>query len=46
MNSRIPYQTGARPHSLNANSGKAMQNAKPTVQFSINSDSTLAKGKE
>lgn len=45
MNSRIPYQTGARPHSLNANSGKVVPPAPPTVQFSINDGPTLSKDK-
>ncbi|MBD1849616.1 hypothetical protein [Leptolyngbya sp. FACHB-711] len=45
MNSRIPYQTGARPHNLNTATEKAVQPAKPTVQFSMNNDTTLSKDK-
>lgn len=46
MNSRIPYQTGARPHSLNAAAGKVIQPVQPTIQFSINDDTALSKDKE
>lgn len=45
MNSRIPYQTGARPHSLNASAQKAMQPEKPIIQFSIDDSASLSKDK-
>jgi|GEM_PF-5526734 hypothetical protein len=45
MNARIPYQTGARPNNLNSTAGKTTQSAKPTVQFSLNSSTTLSKEK-
>lgn len=45
MNSRIPYQTGARPHSLNGNSGKPMQPADSDIQLSINDGTSPNKDK-
>lgn len=45
MNSRIPYQTGAKPHNLNAASEKVMQPANPTVQFSINDGTASSEEK-